>query len=119
MKLNAFHIKDRMHPLEMLDVGLIGQAWADRLPPEHARRLQRLIDNPKASPTALAEPVSRGLTVTARCPANHSSFLRLDYSGSGSADRSKSIRSSKSVSGLKSNQDKTGSFSLSGSENQK
>lgn len=46
MKLNSFRIKDRMHLLDMLDVGLIDESWASKLLPEHASRLQQLIDNP-------------------------------------------------------------------------
>ncbi|MDA0588154.1 MAG: nucleotidyltransferase family protein [Planctomycetota bacterium] len=46
MKLNSFRDKDRMHIRDMLDVGLIDQTWPARLLPEHAKRLQELIDDP-------------------------------------------------------------------------
>jgi hypothetical protein len=46
MKLNSFRDKDRMHLRDMLDVGLIDASWLPRLLPEHADRLQQLIDNP-------------------------------------------------------------------------
>lgn len=46
MKLNSFRDKDRMHIRDMLDVGLIDQTWPARLLPEHAERLQELIDDP-------------------------------------------------------------------------
>ena len=48
IKLTAFRIKDRMHLLDMLDIGLIDASWGSRYPPELAVRLQALIDNPNA-----------------------------------------------------------------------
>lgn len=48
IKLTAFRIKDRMHLLDMLDIGLIDASWGNRYPPELAARLQALIDNPNA-----------------------------------------------------------------------
>lgn len=46
IKLTAFRIKDKMHLIDLLDVGLIDQAWTSRYPPELAARLQSLIDDP-------------------------------------------------------------------------
>lgn len=46
MKLNSFRDKDRMHLRDMLDVGLIDNSWLAQLLPEHAARLQQLIDDP-------------------------------------------------------------------------
>ena len=46
IKLTAFRIKDRMHLLDMLDIGLIDASWGGRYPPELAARLQLLIDDP-------------------------------------------------------------------------
>lgn len=46
IKLTAFRIKDRMHLLDLLDVGLIDASWTQRYPPELAERLQLLIDDP-------------------------------------------------------------------------
>ena len=46
MKLTSFRLKDRVHLLDMLDVGLIDAGWTKRLPPELAARLQILLDNP-------------------------------------------------------------------------
>lgn len=46
MKLNSFRRKDQVHLLDLLDIGLIDQSWCSRLCPEHAERLQQLIDNP-------------------------------------------------------------------------
>ena len=47
MKLNVFRRKDQMHLIDMLDVGLIDAEWVSQLPPELARRLQELLDNPE------------------------------------------------------------------------
>ncbi|MBI5757640.1 MAG: hypothetical protein HZA46_03885 [Planctomycetales bacterium] len=47
MKLNSFRDKDRTHLRDLLDVGLIDAAWLPRLLPEHADRLQQLIDDPE------------------------------------------------------------------------
>lgn len=46
MKLTSFRLKDRVHLMDMLDVGLLDGTWCGRLPPELASRLQELIDNP-------------------------------------------------------------------------
>lgn len=46
MKLNSFRDKDRMHLRDLLDVGLIDASWLTHLLPEHAARLQQLIDDP-------------------------------------------------------------------------
>ncbi|HEX4125116.1 MAG TPA: hypothetical protein VHY37_10360 [Tepidisphaeraceae bacterium] len=47
MKLTAFRLKDRVHILDMLEVGLIDATWKPRLPPDLAERLQTLIDTPE------------------------------------------------------------------------
>jgi hypothetical protein len=47
MKLNSFRTKDRMHLIDMLELGLIDAGWLPRLIPEHASRLQELLDNPE------------------------------------------------------------------------
>ncbi len=46
MKLNSFRLKDRVHLLDMLSVGLIDAGWLPQLPALHSERLQQLIDNP-------------------------------------------------------------------------
>jgi hypothetical protein len=46
MKLNSYRDKDRMHLRDLLAIGLIDQSWCSRLCPEHAARLQQLIDTP-------------------------------------------------------------------------
>lgn len=48
MKLTSYRLKDRVHLLDLLEVGLIDASWAGRLPPELSARLQTLIDNPDA-----------------------------------------------------------------------
>jgi hypothetical protein len=46
MKLLAWRLKDRVHLLDMIHIGLIDAAWPARLPPPLADRLQQLLDNP-------------------------------------------------------------------------
>jgi hypothetical protein len=47
MKLNSFRLKDRVHILDMIGVGLIDASWLPGLPPELATRLKELLDNPQ------------------------------------------------------------------------
>ena len=46
MKLNSFRRKDQVHIQDMIDVGLIDDTWPERMVPEHAERLQQLLDDP-------------------------------------------------------------------------
>ena len=46
MKLNSYRLKDRVHLLDMIDVGLVDQAWPARFPAQLAERLQDLLNNP-------------------------------------------------------------------------
>ncbi|MFP4193220.1 MAG: hypothetical protein ACLFU6_14255 [Candidatus Hydrogenedentota bacterium] len=46
MKLTSFRDKDRTHLRDLIEVGLIGPDWLDRLPPALAGRLQQLLDTP-------------------------------------------------------------------------
>ena len=46
MKLTAFRLKDRVHLLDMIDVGLIDAATLDRLPAALRPRLAELLANP-------------------------------------------------------------------------
>jgi hypothetical protein len=39
MKLTSFRLKDKVHLMDLLDVGLVDTDWCDRLPPEIAARL--------------------------------------------------------------------------------
>lgn len=46
MKLNSFRLKDRVHLLDMLDVGLLNETWIDKFPKPLGDRLRSLIENP-------------------------------------------------------------------------
>lgn len=46
MKLIAYRLKDRVHLLDMIGVGLLDTTWPARLPPPLGARLQQLLDNP-------------------------------------------------------------------------
>jgi hypothetical protein len=46
MKLDSYRLKDRVHLLDMIDVGLVDQTWLTRFPTQLAERLQELLDNP-------------------------------------------------------------------------
>jgi len=48
MKLTSYRLKDRVHLLDLLEVGLIDSSWVSRLPPELSSRLHELIANPDA-----------------------------------------------------------------------
>ena len=45
MKLTSFRLKDKLHLLDLLDVGLIDEGWCERLSPELAARMRELIDS--------------------------------------------------------------------------
>ena len=46
MKLIAWRLKDRVHLLDMMGVGLIDSTWPARFPAPLGDRLQQLLDNP-------------------------------------------------------------------------
>jgi hypothetical protein len=46
MKLNSFRLKDRVHLLDMIEVGLLDDAWIAKFPKPLSDRLQSLMDNP-------------------------------------------------------------------------
>jgi hypothetical protein len=46
MKLTLFRLKDKVHLLDLLDVGLIDESWCARFSPELAARLHEMIDSP-------------------------------------------------------------------------
>ena len=48
MKLNSFRLKDRVHLVDMIDIGLIDKTWPERFPEPLKERLQKLIDSPDA-----------------------------------------------------------------------
>jgi hypothetical protein len=45
MKLTAFRLRDRVHLLDLLEVGLIDESWCVRLSAELASRLKEVIDS--------------------------------------------------------------------------
>lgn len=45
MKSTAFELKDKVHLVDMLEVGLIDETWCGGLPPELAARLNEMIDS--------------------------------------------------------------------------
>jgi hypothetical protein len=45
MKLTSFRLKDRVHLLDMLEVGLIDESWYGSLTPELAARLKEVVDS--------------------------------------------------------------------------
>ena len=47
MKLTSFRLKDRVHLLDMIDVGLIDASWLTRFPAALSARLKELLDNPQ------------------------------------------------------------------------
>ena len=47
MKLTSFRLKDRVHLIDMIDVGLIDESWPSRFPAELSTRLKELLDNPE------------------------------------------------------------------------
>lgn len=46
MKFNSFRDKDRTHLRDLISLGLVDVSWLPRLVPEHATRLQQLLDDP-------------------------------------------------------------------------
>ena len=46
IKLSVFRIKDQMHLLDMIEIGLIDEGWLDRYPEPLAARLRHLLDTP-------------------------------------------------------------------------
>jgi hypothetical protein len=45
MKLTSYRLKDRVHILDTIGVGLIDATWPARFPPLLGDRLQRLLDD--------------------------------------------------------------------------
>jgi hypothetical protein len=46
MKLNSFRLKDRVHLLDMIEVGLLDATWIAKFPRPLSDRLKSLMDNP-------------------------------------------------------------------------
>jgi hypothetical protein len=47
MKLNSFRRKDQVHLQDLIALGLVDATWIPRCVPEHAARLQQLLDDPE------------------------------------------------------------------------
>ena len=47
MKLNSFRRKDQVHLQDLIGLGLVDATWLPRCVPEHAARLQQLLDDPE------------------------------------------------------------------------
>ena len=47
MKLNSWRDKDRVHLRDLIELGLVDQAWPNRFSSGLAERLQELLDNPE------------------------------------------------------------------------
>ncbi len=45
MKLTSFRLKDKVHLLDLLDVGLVDESWCNRFPPELGARLRELVES--------------------------------------------------------------------------
>jgi len=45
MKLTSFRLKDKVHLLDLLEVGLIDESWCERVPVELGARLRELIES--------------------------------------------------------------------------
>ena len=46
MKLNSFRRKDQVHLQDLIALGLVDASWLPKCIPEHAARLQELLDDP-------------------------------------------------------------------------
>lgn len=46
MKLNSFRLKDRVHLIDMIQVGIIDHSWLFKFPEPLAERLRSLLENP-------------------------------------------------------------------------
>lgn len=46
MKLTSYRDKDRTHLRDMIEAGLLDEAWPARLLPELGERLQAILDDP-------------------------------------------------------------------------
>jgi hypothetical protein len=47
MKLTSFRLKDKLHLMDMLDVGLIDESWTHRFPAEIGARLGEIVEERK------------------------------------------------------------------------
>lgn len=47
MKLTSFRLRDQVHLIDLIDIGLVDTTWPGRFPSELGSRLQHLLDNPE------------------------------------------------------------------------
>jgi hypothetical protein len=47
MKLNSFRLKDRVHLLDLIHIGLIDSTWPPKFPGPLGERLKHLVENPE------------------------------------------------------------------------
>ena len=47
MKLNSFRLKDRVHLIDMIQVGLLDAGWISKFPTVLAERFRSLVENPE------------------------------------------------------------------------
>ena len=45
MKLTSFRLRDQVHLLDLLEVGLIDEGWCERVPEELGERLREVIES--------------------------------------------------------------------------
>ncbi|MBX3402860.1 MAG: nucleotidyltransferase family protein [Phycisphaeraceae bacterium] len=45
-KLSTYRLKDRMHLIDLIQIGLVDQSWTQRFSPTMGERLQSLLDSP-------------------------------------------------------------------------
>jgi hypothetical protein len=46
MEFNAYRLKNCVHLRDLIEVGLLDETWLPKLIPEHAAKLQELLNNP-------------------------------------------------------------------------
>ena len=82
MKLTSFRLKDKVHLMDLLDVGLIDQGWCDRLPAELGIRLEELIDQRQRAcrqrPNSTCSIILIGICSAAAAWCSPSGFFRAD-----------------------------------------
>lgn len=47
MKLTSYRLKDRVHLLDMMEIGMLDESWLERVPVSLRDRLQALLDDPE------------------------------------------------------------------------
>jgi hypothetical protein len=47
MKLTSFRLKDKVHVLDLIGVGLVDETWLDQIPDPLVPRLKELLESPE------------------------------------------------------------------------